>query len=195
MKRLVPAAIVCLGLLVCLPSAWGQKSGYTLALGVPINYHFTKDDTTQTAPDAKSPSGLRIMLETPAHIGIGYATYKSGFKDAKFPLAGRDITYRLLELQLTANFNAWLIGLGFGTGKAEFEPVRASITVPPIVQDFNTSDARETYLMLGLMLGDRWDVRFGYHALVIDAEFTNNGVPGKGDLGALMATLGVGYHY
>ena len=194
MKRLVLAAVVGLGLLVCLPSAWAQKSGYTLALGVPINYHFTKDETTQTAPDAKSPSGLRIMLETPIHLGFGFASYKSGFKDPGSPFFGRDITYRMAEVQLTANFNAWLIGLGFGRGTAQFDPMQ--VTLPgPITQVFFMSEARETYVMLGLMLGDRWDVRFGYHALVIDAEFTNNGVPGKGDLGALMATLGVGYHY
>ncbi len=150
MKRLGLAAGVCLALLLCLPSAWAQKSGYTLALGVPVGYRFVAAPTTPTAPEAKSPSGGRIMLETPLHLGIGYATYQSGFKDPTYPLAGRDITYRLTEVQLTANFSAWLIGLGFGKGTAQFEPVHASSGA--LNQDFNKSDARERYWMLGLML-------------------------------------------
>ena len=194
MKRLVLLAAACLALLLCLPAAWAQRGAYTLALGVPVIYHFTKDQTSNTAPDAKSPSGGRIMLETPLHLGFGYAKYISGFKDPASPLFGRDITYDLLELQLTANFDAWLIGLGIGSGTATFSP--DAVTIPgPITQTFNQSSARETYLMLGLMLGNSWDVRFGYHALVIHAKFDVNGVPGAGDIGALMGTLGVGYHY
>jgi hypothetical protein len=189
MKRLALVAGACLALLLCLPSAWAQKNSYTLAVGVPVNYHFTKDQTTNTAPDAKSPSGYRIMLETPIHLGLGYAQYKSGFKNPSAPYSNRDITYRLLEVQATANFDAWLIGLGYGTGKAAFDPVSAGGF------DFADSKAHELYVLLGFMLGQNWDLRLSYHALVVNAELTFGGATTIGDIGALMGVLGVGYHY
>jgi hypothetical protein len=192
MKRLTAGSLVLLGMLLWLPAAVAQQSGYTLVFGVPVSYQFTKDETTNQAPPAKSPSGLRVMLDTPVHVGIGFASYQSGFAEQAVPWAGRDIKYSLLELQYTIPIGIVLLGIGGGVGSAEFTPERA--TFGPIVQDFKKSDAKEWFLMLGAMLGKSWDVRASLHGLVINAELETNGAPSTGDLGAFLWTLGFGYH-
>lgn len=192
MKRLTASLLLLLGMLLWLPVAVAQQSGYTLVLGVPASYQFTKDETTNQAPPAKSPSGLRVMLDTPVHVGIGFASYRAGFAEQAVPWVGRDIKYDLLELQYTIPIGIILLGIGAGVGSAEFTPERA--TFGPIVQDFKKSDAKEWLLALGVMLGDSWDVRASLHGLVINAELETNGVPSTGDLGAFLWTLGLGYH-
>jgi hypothetical protein len=193
MIALALGCTIALGLLLWQPAAWAQQGRYTLVVGVPAAYRFTKDQTTQQAPEAKSPSGLRLMLSTPINVGIGFASYQSGFADPNPPWAARDIKYSLLEVQYTVPISIVLLGLGIGAGSAEFTPVRASFG--PIVQDFKKSPAREWYLMLGLMLGDSWDVRVAMHALVINAQLSTNGTESTGDLGAILTTVGAGYHF
>jgi hypothetical protein len=193
MKMWRAGGLLLMVMLLGAHTALAQKSGYAFAISLPASYKFTKDQTTNQAPPSKSPRGFQLMLDTPIHLGIGFGSYKSGFADPNPPWVARDIKYDLIEVQYTIPISIVLLGIGGGFGSAEFKP--ATATFGPIVQDFKKSKAKEWLLMLGVMLGDAWDVRATLHGMVINADLETNGVPSSGDVGAFLWTLGVGYHY
>ena len=169
------------------------EDGWAVSVGVPVNYKFSKDDATGQAPDAITPSGIRVMAVTPIRLGVGFGKYTGGFADNIFPWSQRKIEYSFLEIQFNLPVDPVVFAIGFGLGGADFTP--ASATSGPFTWEFQHSNAQEWFLVAGYRLTEQLDVQASLHAMTINAQFTVNGTEGTGDIGATMTTVGVGWHF
>lgn len=191
MNKLAIGLIAVSTLLIVSAPAWGRENKYSLNVGIPVSFEFSEDDNTQESPPSKSPSGFQLMLGTPFNLGIGFASFESGFTDSSdIVWAERDIVYNLLEIMYRFDFNFGFFGIGVGAGTAEFSPVSAGLF------DINEASVTEWFLMFGINLGDTWDIQAGFHALTAAVELEFGGtVVASGDLGATLVTAGVGYQF
>lgn len=182
---------ILLALLVAATPAWSQDGGYSLNLGIPVSFSFSEDEQTQTTVPSKSPSGFQLMLGTPINLGIGYASFESGFTDPNDTFwLQRDIKYTFLEVVYMFTFNAGFFGIGAGVGSMEFDPVNIGGL------DFVGGTATEWILMLGFNLGDSWNIQGGLHIMTAQVDIEFGGVTIlSGDIGATLGTLGIGLRF
>ena len=191
MKKPGIVLIAVLALAMFSAPAWGRGDSYSLNVGIPVSFEFSEDENTQTSPSSKSPSGIQLMLGTPFNLSIGFASFESGFTDPSDIIwAERDVNYTFLEAMLRFDFDFGFLGIGLGAGTAEFTPVSTGFF------DINEADATEWFLMLGINLGDTWDIQAGFHAMTaaVDIEFGGTTVA-SGDLGATLVTVGAGFQF
>ncbi len=191
MKKLAIGLIAVLAVSIVSAPAWGRVDSYSLNVGIPVSFEFSEDENTQTSPSSKSPSGIQVMLGTPFYLSIGFASFESGFTDPNDIIwAERDVTYTFLEVMARFDFDFGFLGIGVGTGTAEFTPVSTGFF------DINEADATEWFLMLGINLGDTWDIQAGFHAMTAAVELEFGGaVVASGDLGATLVTVGAGFQF
>lgn len=190
------ALVAGMGLSLQLSEAFAQKEdGYSLMVGVPASFAFSKDENTDEAPPAKSPSGIRIMLNTPVNLGVGFGSYTSGFEDTEWPWNEREVEYSFLEIMFTIPAGIMRFGIGFGLGKAVFSPERGELT-PGYYWDFKESSAQEWFVMVGAKLGDTFGIHAGFHAMTIDLQIEDTfGSETSGDLGATMGVVSGSYYF
>jgi hypothetical protein len=189
------------GLCLAAPTARAQQSGWELALGVPLSFQFTHDPQAPDPANAAFPVGLRATLLAPLRLGqdlslglgLGLAAYRTRMDNAGFPYAGRRVDYRLAELLAVVRYETGWVALGYGVGRATFDPVRA-ISVP-LTQDYLPSDVQEWLVLAAFQVGERWDAVLGFHLLQTDARRTTNGAPATGALDGQLVSAGAGYRF
>ena len=193
MSRRLALAIAAGLLLAPGPVAWAQADRWGVSLAVPLGLRFTDDPQTPTPARAAFPSGLRVALLTPVYVGVGAARYRTAFHTAAFPAAGRGMEVRLAEVQGMLPVPDGWVALGYGRGKAQFQPVTASSG--PLTQEFLPSDAEEWFALAAFWVGDRWEAQLGFHLLQVELRYRTNGAGATGRLDAQLLTAGAGYRF
>jgi len=199
------AFVAGIGLSLQLSTAQAQEDGYSVMVGLPVSYKISVDenDTNNQDLSAKSPSGLRIMVNTPVNLGVGVGSYSSQFEKSDNPNVNlfwgeREIDYSFLEIMFTIPVSIVRFGIGFGLGSAEFTPAKVSAPPPftAFYQEFKKSDAQEWFLMVGARLGDSFGVHAGFHAMTVDLVIRNyDGTEITGDFGATMGVVNGSYYF
>lgn len=193
MSRHLVLVVVTVLLIGQAPVAHAQVQRWGVSLAVPLGLRFTDDPQTPTPPAADFPTGLRLALLTPMYVGVGIASYRTGFDTNAFPAAGRAVRVRLAEVQGMLPVPDGWVALGYGLGDAVFEPVSATSGV--LTQEYLPSDAQEWFALAAFGIGDAWEVQLGFHLLQVDLRYRTNGAEATGRLDAQLLTGGAGYRF
>jgi hypothetical protein len=193
MPRHLAIAIVAALLIAQGTVAHAQAQRWGVSLAVPLGLRFTDDPQTPTPPPASFPTGLRVALLTPVYVGVGLAQYRTAFDRAEFPAAGRRMQVRLAEVQGMLPVPDGWVALGYGRGKAEFQPVTATGGI--FTQEFLPSDTEAWFALAAFELGGHWEAQLGFHLLQVHLWIRTNGAGTTGRLDAQLLTAGAGYRF
>ena len=181
---LIAVAIASTGL-----AATSNAAGWAITADTPLSYTFDKKQASDPIPPnngfaefsdttASNVSGSKVMIIAPFHVGVGYEDYsvkqKLNIPPCGFCSQGNlRLGIRMTDVMIDIPGRFVNLGLGYGTGTADVEinlPAALGIVAPAA----HNVSAEQTFIVLGIPLGQRFDLHVGYHVVTVDRKIVKD---------------------
>lgn len=183
MRRIVIFA--ALAVAVCgITASTSFAAGWSFTADAPLSYTFDNKKASSPLPPnngfseftdttSSNVSGSKVMLIAPFHVGVGYEDYsvqqKLNIPPCACSFQGKlRLGIRMTDLMVDIPMRALNIGFGYGTGTADVSftlPAVIGITVPTA-----HVNVEQTFIVLGVPLGQRLDLHLGYHIVSVQRK-------------------------
>lgn len=174
-----------LGLVAVVAESPARAAGWAITIDTPLSYTFNSGDATTST--ANSPpatwngrsttqvSGSKVLLITPIHIGFGYEDY-SVKNNITFPQGSGTGTGQIttsirmydVALDLPMKYLNLTLGYGQGTADTDFAVISAGSGGAP--NPIRNATATQVFLVVGIPLGQTFDIHVGYHWLTVQQQ-------------------------
>ena len=159
--------------------AWAES--LSVLVDIPVVYKFNEESLTSA-----KPSGIVLGVALPFLIGVAAEIYTVKGAVTQTP-PNSDFEYKatLVDVFLNLPFPAGNLKLGAGLGKG------ALSTTPPKVT-FPDGKLVQVFFSIGVSFAKVFDAHVGYHVIRGETDIPAIlGLPGKLNLDASMATIGI----